>query len=436
MTNDTDNHIRVAADLLDYIDASPSPWHAVETTENRLLEHGFIKLHEDMSWALEFNRGYYVVRDDSSIIAFRMGEAPTSVGGFNIVGAHTDSPALRVKPNGSHKAGSMVRVGVEVYGGLQIATYADRDLSLAGRITYSHEGQLITELVRFDEALLRLPTLAIHMNRMVNEEGLKFNAQTEIPLYLTCAEDNLPSESVLKNLIADEMDIKADQIKAWELNVYDTQPGAFWGPDSEFIANSQFDNLASCHAALTALLNSNEPSDTTRVIAFFDHEEIGSNSFKGADGNFMRDVLERITSTFEEESDAFDLAIARSFLISADMAHAAHPNFPNAYEPDHLAIMNQGPVIKVNQNVRYTTTSKSEARFMALCEKADVPCQKYVHRTNLACGSTIGPLSSSILGIESVDVGNPMWAMHSARESAGTHDHEYMIKALEALFSE
>jgi aspartyl aminopeptidase len=420
-----------AQGLLDFIDASPSPWHAVHTAEQKLLAHGFSRLDETERWKLVPGGRYFVVRGGSSIIAFILGERSLVEVGMRMVGAHTDSPGLRLKPKAPHTCEGIVRLGVEIYGGPILATFADRDLSLAGRVNVRAAGGFETRLMRFDAPLLRLPNLAIHMNREVNENGLKFNKQTELPLILGIAGEQ--GLNPFKRRIADELRVEAGDILTWDLNIYDTQKGTFWGADGEFIADSQLDNLASCHAALTALLATSNP-EAMCLCAFFDHEEVGSGSAAGAGGSFVSDVIERIAANTGLDDEARRCALARSFFISADMAHGYHPNFPASYEPDHKVMVNAGPVIKSNVNQRYTTGAASAARFIALCESAEVPYQQYAHRSDLGCGSTIGPIVAARLGIASVDVGSPMWAMHSVRESAGVLDHAYMIAALGAAF--
>lgn len=425
-------------DLLAFIDASPSPWHAVASIEQRLLAFGFHRLHETEAWDLASGGRYYVVRDDSSIVLFVAGSRPLAETGFKIVGAHTDSPGLRVKPSPQLTGDGLLRLAVDVYGGPILATFTDRDLSLAGRIAYkTGDGGIASRLVQFEDALLRLPNLAIHMNRSVNEDGLKLHKQNELALLLGSIGEQQLSAERLPNLLAKQAKLEAEQILAWELNVYDTQKGSIWGENREFYADSQLDNLASCHAGLTALLDEKVlNSGNTLVCAFFDHEEIGSESCKGAAGSFLNDMLERIALSCEPGAENYHRTLANSQMISADMAHAYQPNFPNAYEPGHKIIVNGGPVIKINVNHHYATNCLSEAMFADICQQVEVPFQKYAHRGDLPCGSTIGPISSARLGIATVDVGNPMWAMHSARESAGVLDHGYMIRALRGFFSE
>ena len=424
--------------LLDFIDASPSPWHVIKSVEAQLASFNFKKLDETLSWSLESGGRYYVVRDESSVIIFVLGQKPLVETGFKMIGAHTDSPGLRIKPNAATGVDGLLRLGVEIYGGPILATFTDRDLSLAGRVNYKDtNNNIVSALINFDRPLLRLPNLAIHMNRMVNEDGLKLHKQNELPLILSAlAQECLPQTYFLE-LLQEHSACEVERILSWDLAVYDTQKGAFWGAENEFYANSQLDNLASCHAALQGLLDDTVlANEATLVCAFFDHEEIGSESNKGADGSFLGDVLKRISLVTENNKEDFTRALAKSFMVSADMAHAYQPNFPLAYDPDHKVFVNKGPVIKVNANQRYSTESVSQAMFVDWCEQAGVPYQKYSHRSDLACGSTIGPITSARLGIRSVDVGNPVWAMHSIRESAGVLDHGYMIKVMKKFLTQ
>jgi len=429
ITPETAKH---AQGLLDFIDESPSPWHAVAMMEKQLLEKGFTRLEESLAWSLRPHGRHYVIRGGSSLIAFILGSKPLPESGFHIVGAHTDSPGLRLKPRAPHQTETMMRLAVEVYGGPILATFSDRDLSLAGRICVKSDATLHSRLIRFEQPLVRLTNLAIHMNRSVNEDGLKFNKQNELPLLLSSLCDAESPEQKFFRLVADMAECKPSDILSWDLNVYDTQKGSFWGPELEFIADSQLDNLSSCYAGLIALLETEAPENTC-VGAFFDHEEIGSESNRGAMGSFISDVLERIA---DADMPRYKQALARSFMISADAAHAYHPNFPNAYEPLHRIAVNQGPAIKVNANQRYATDSMTEAKFIELCRQADVPYQKYSHRTDLACGSTIGPMTAARLGIPTVDVGCPLWAMHSIRESAGVLDQAHLLSVLKKFFAE
>jgi aspartyl aminopeptidase len=429
----TDKTRTDAHELIDFIDASPSPWHAVASAEARLQTAGYIRLEEGERWQLAKDARYYVVRG-ASMVAFVSGTLPIAQTGFRIIGAHTDSPGLRLKPKAALGGDGLARLGVEIYGGPILATFTDRDLSLAGRVVLKNGAGQETRLLRFERPLLRLPNLAIHMNRDVNEQGLKLNKQTELPLILGALGEGEDAEINLRRLLSDAVQSAPSELVSWDLAVYDVQKGCLWGADEEFIADSQLDNLASSHAALTALIATNTPAATC-VMALFDHEEVGSESASGAGGSFVADVLARICLHAALDEEDRRRARTKSFFISADMAHAYNPNFPSAYEPAHKVRVNGGPVIKTNVNQRYATNAETAARFIGFCETAGVPYQQYAHRSDLGCGSTIGPIVASQLGIATVDVGSAMWAMHSARESAGAEDHAYMIAAMMAAFA-
>jgi len=418
-------NVQQAQELLDFIDDSPSPWHAVANMTDMLRAAGFGELREDEPWHLQPGDAAYVVREDASLVAFRVGERHPADSGFRVVAAHTDSPGLRVKPGGAHTAGPFLRLGVEVYGGPILPTFADRDLTLAGRLAVRGEAGIDSVLVDFPEALARIPTAAIHLNREVNEQGLKLDRQKELPLILSLPGDDAPDPNRFRELLASRAGVDSADVLGWDLAVADTQPGAFFGAEREFIAAARLDNLASCHAGLKALLAAEAPTATV-VCAFFDHEEIGSTSYRGASGTFLPDVLERLAG----EREPLQRAKARSRLLSVDMAHAWHPNYPHFYDDEHKAQVNHGPVIKVNANQRYTSEGAGSAWFAQICQDAGVPWQHYVHRTDLPCGSTIGPITAARLGIPVIDVGNAIWSMHSVRESAGAKDHAWMTGAL------
>lgn len=423
-----------AQDLLDFIDASPSPWHAVHSVEQRLQTAGFSQLHEAEAWQLNAGGSYYVVRGGASIIAFTLGQQALTETGLRMIGAHTDSPGLRLKPKPAYGSDGLIRIGVEVYGGPILATFTDRDLSVAGRVNVRNGSGFDARLLKIESAVLRLPNLAIHMNREVNDKGLKLNKQTELPLIFGESAAGIAAEQQFMQQLAQQLQVELSDIINFELNVFDTQKGVFWGANQEFIADSQLDNLASCHAALSALIATKNPNATC-LCAFFDHEEVGSESTSGASGSFLANIIQRIAAHSQASDEDRLRALAQSYFISADMAHAYHPNYPSAYEPEHHAMVNRGPVIKTNANQRYATSADTAARFIRLCETAGVPYQQYAHRTDLGCGSTIGPIIASQLGVASIDIGSPMWAMHSLRESAGVLDHSYMIAVLSALFN-
>jgi len=425
-----------AEQLIRFIHASPSPWHAAEQARAHLLQAGFQELREDEAWSVQVGGNYFVLRDGSSIIAFRIGQRPAEIG-LRVVGAHTDSPGLRVKPRGGIARGELLGLAVEVYGGPILATFADRDLTLAGRVLLKragHAAAVESRTINFTRPLLRLSTPAIHLNREVNEQGLRFEPQEELPLLLGMLDSQIPADERFKKLVAAEAGVEPDQIVSWELAAVDTQPGGFFGVNEEFIASGRLDNLASTHAAVTALGRA-EAVDGIAMCALFDHEEVGSESYKGAAGTFLNSVVDRLLEAFGiSTADDKQRVLARSILLSADMAHALHPNYPRYYDDQHAPRINGGPVVKINVKQRYATDGAGEAFFANLCEAEGVPCQRYVHRNNLPCGSTIGPIVSARLGIRAVDVGNPMWSMHSIREAAGVEDHDAMIRVMTRFF--
>ena len=425
--------IERARELLSYIDAGPSPWHVVETTRRMLEDHGFRQLDERDVWQPAPGGGYYIIRNGSSIVAFVVGSESPAEAGFRLIGAHTDSPGLRLKPRPALELEGMLKLGVDVYGGPILATFVDRDLDLAGRVFLAPESGPEPEahLLRFGRPVVKLPSLAIHMDREVNNTGMVLDKQKHLPLLAgLLAPDRDPRRAFLEAL-AGELDCEPERILSFELAVADCQPASFGGLGREFINSPRLDNLASCHAALLAICAaSTDPGRHTSVIALFDHEEVGSRSSRGADGAFLRDVLQRLCHGPADGADGFARAIAGSWMLSVDMAHAFHPNRPDVHEPQHHVRLNGGPVIKQNTSRRYATDAAGAAWFGTLCAEAGVPVQQYVHHGNLPCGSTIGPLAESGLGVRTVDVGNPMLGMHSIRETAGVLDHEAMIRAL------
>jgi aspartyl aminopeptidase len=425
MTQKTDR----IQNLLEFMDRSPTPFHAVQEMACALSGKGFIELKEADAWKLVPHGRYFLTRNDSSLVAFTLGSKP----GFKIIGAHTDSPNLRLKSQAGYTKNGYLQLGVEVYGGVLLSTWTDRDLSLAGRVILRGKKEASTKLIRFDQVLLRIPQLAIHLDREVNKRGLILNEQIHLPPIFSLHKKSSP-EDILKKMVAQKLKCKPADIVEMELSLYDTQPGTLAGPEGEFIFSGRLDNLASCHSATQALMKSTQKDPMTRVIAFYDHEEVGSETAQGAGSPFLKDVLERITLTEGSSRENFFRALAKSFFISADMAHAVHPNYSDKHDNQHMPIINGGPVVKSNAGQRYATEGVSSAWFEGLCRKAKVPVQKYVVRSDLGCGSTIGPITAANLGIRTVDVGNPMLSMHSIREMAGAKDHELLIRAFKEFF--
>jgi len=416
--------------LLDYVDASPTPFHAVAEATRLLEAGGYTVLDESEAWQLEAGGRYAVTRNDSTLVAFQVGSDPTA--GFRLVGAHTDSPNLRLKPNAPYGKEGYRQLGVEVYGGVLLATWTDRDLSIAGRVTLRDDPT--PRLLRVDRPLCRVANIAIHLNREANDKGLGLNKQTHLPP-LIGLEGDAEDPRWFEDFVAGELGVESEQILGYDLMLYDVVPSTVSGLAGEFIHAPRLDNLGSCHAGIEALLNVQDAAAHTRGIALYDHEEVGSRSAEGAMGNFLESVLERVVLATGGDRETVHRAVAKSLLVSADMAHAVHPNYADKHEPRHMPRLNQGPVIKVNNQLRYATNADTASRFERFALEADVAVQKFVNRTDLACGSTIGPISASRLGMPTVDVGNPMLSMHSVREMAGAHDQRAMIKVLERLFA-
>ena len=428
-----------ARDLLAFIDASPTPYHAVGETVRRLAAGGFRECREDELWSLSPGDRRWVVRNGGSVLAFQVGMESPIEGGFRLVGAHSDSPNLRAKPLADLKAHGYRQLAIEPYGGILLHTWLDRDLSLAGRVTVRDGADTRTVLVDFGRPLLRIPSLAIHLNREIKESGLKLNPQTQA-LPLLGLED-APAFAVLVTgeLRAQQLaDVAPEDLLAHDLMLYDVQPSSALGADGAFVAAPRLDNLASCHAAVSALLAASAAGlgRATRAVVLYDHEEVGSQSAQGAAGTFLLESLERIVAGFKGgEPQGFARARARSQLVSADMAHGVHPNFADKHEPGHRPVLGRGPVIKSNVNQSYASDALSAGAFAALCAQVDVVPQHFTSRNDQPCGSTIGPITAARTGIPTVDVGNPMLSMHSCREMAGAADVEPMIRVLRAFLA-
>ena len=416
---------RVTDDLLRFLAASPTPYHAVESAIARLKEAGFSALREADGWSPLAPGRYYVAHADSALAAFVI--PPHQVHAVHLIGAHTDSPNLRLKPAPPFAKEGYMQIGVEVYGGALLNTWLDRDLGIAGRVTMNEAGRVTTRLVRFDRPLARVAQLAIHLDREVNEKGLVLNRQSHLVPILGLGEH----PDALRALCASALDIDGTSITGLDLMLHDLTAPARGGLDGEFIWSARLDNLAMCHAAVHALIETaGLEGDTIRMAVLFDHEEVGSQSHAGAGSGLLPRLLERITLALGHDRERHHRTLAASLCLSADMAHAVHPNYPDRHEPNHKPVINGGPVVKVNSQQRYATCARTAALFHRLCAEAGVPSQSYVHRTDLACGSTIGPITSTLLGIATVDVGNPMLSMHSAREMGGSRDPAMMTAAM------
>jgi aspartyl aminopeptidase len=426
-------------DLLAFIDASPTPYHAIAEASRRLAGAGFRECSESELWSLSPGDRRMVVRNGGSLVAFEIGSDSPVDAGFRIVGAHSDSPNLRAKPRADVAAHGYRQLAIEPYGGVLLHTWLDRDLSLAGRVTLRDGGGARTVLIDFARPLVRIPSLAIHLNREIRESGLKLNAETQVIPVLGL--DGAPS---LAALVATELraqhvaDVSPEQILAHDLMLYDTQRSSALGADGAFLVAPRLDNLASCHAGVSALLRAAGAgiARVTRAIVLYDHEEVGSQSAQGAAGTFLLESLERIVAGFKGgEPQGFPRARARSLVVSADMAHGVHPNFPEKHDAGHRPVLGRGPVIKTNVNQSYASDATTAGMFAALCAQVGVTPQQFTPRNDGPCGSTIGPITAARTGIPTVDVGNPMLSMHSCREMAGAADVEPMIRVLQAFFA-
>jgi len=418
-------------DLRAFIDLSPSPFHAVDEMARRFSSAGFSRLDERDHWQLGPGDARFVVRDGGSIIAFRVGTSALTDSGARLVGAHTDSPTFRVRPRSDVRRAGFRLVGVEPYGGLLAHTWLDRELTVAGRLAVLEDDGVVTRTVVLPGAPLRLPSLAIHLDRSVRD-GLVLDPQRHlVPVW----SGDLVGEAGLLEELAQVAGVDPAAVLGHDLVLADTQPAARTGADDSWIAAPRLDDLGCCHSGSLALIAA-EPAAHTAVFVANDHEEVGSGSAEGARGSFLADVLARlVAATGDSDPQALHRATARSMLVSADMAHAVHPNYADRHEPSHLPALGGGPVLKVNANQAYATDARSGGWFTARCAEAGVPVQHFVTRADLPCGSTIGPLTATRLGISTVDVGAPMLAMHSRRELASVVDVPLMVAALTACLS-
>ncbi len=417
--------------LLDFIQHSPTPFHTVDRMRAQLLDAGFEPLRESDGWQLKAGGRYLVTRNDSSLIAFRLGGLPPTDSGIRMVGAHTDSPCLRVKPNPAGCSQGFYQLGVEVYGGALLNPWFDRDLSIAGRISYrGRHGRLDSVLIDFARPVAVIPSLAIHLDRDANKSR-SIDAQKHLPPVIMQCNDDEPvafGDLLLAQTRQQHPSLDIDAILDFELSLYDCQPPSVTGLQGEFISAARLDNLLSCYTGMRSLIEADTGQNALLVCN--DHEEVGSATACGADGPFLKSVLERICGS----SEALSRCIDRSWLISADNAHGIHPNYADRHDANHGPRLNGGPVIKVNASQRYATTSETGALFRHLCERCSVPVQSFVVRSDLACGSTIGPITASAIGVRTLDVGVPTLAMHSIRELAGARDGEYLYRALKEFF--
>ncbi|KAH7528259.1 hypothetical protein FEM48_Zijuj05G0053500 [Ziziphus jujuba var. spinosa] len=464
----------VVSDLINFLNASPTAFHAVDEAKKLLRSFGYEQVLERENWKLEAGKKYFFTRNHSTIVAFAIGKKYVAGNGFHIVGAHTDSPCLKLKPISKVTKSGYLEVGVQTYGGGLWHTWFDRDLTVAGRVIIREEKDgsvsYLHRLVRIEEPIIRIPTLAIHLDRNVND-GFKVNTQTHLlPILATsikaeldkvvgengCIESQAQNDgkksnekidsnrhhSLLLQLLASQLGCKPDDICDFELQACDTQPSILAGATKEFIFSGRLDNLCMSFCSLKALVDATasesslEDEAGVRMVALFDHEEVGSNSAQGAGSPVTLNALSRITNSFTSDSQLLEKAIQKSFLVSADMAHALHPNYADKHEENHQPKLHGGLVIKHNANQRYATNAVTSFVFREIANNHELPIQDFVVRNDMGCGSTIGPILASGVGIRTVDVGAPQLSMHSIREMCAVDDVKHSYEHFKAYFQE
>lgn len=425
-------------DLLSFLDSSPVNFLAVDTLRKRLEEVGF-RQYDASTPIQDIKPGsqFYVTKNDSSLYAFRIGRKSLSKNGFHVICAHCDSPTFRIKPNAEMTCeGGITKLNTEVYGGPIMSTWFDRPLSLAGRVIVKGADAMNpqTRLLFCKRPLMQISNLAIHFNRQVND-GVKLSKQKDMLPILGIVQDELEKGNMLMNLICDEVDCKAKDILDFDLYLYDATPACTFGMHNEFLSSGRLDDLSMVHAGLQALIQSGDNvPETTQVLAIFDNEETGSQTKQGAGSPFLASILQRIDLAQGETLEGFYCAVEKAFMISADNAHGWHPNYSDKYDPTNHPVLGGGPVIKFNAAQKYASDAASAAIFASICQEAGVPCQRFVNHSDVAGGSTLGNILASSLPLRGVDMGNPVLAMHSVRETASCADHEYCIRAFTQFY--
>lgn len=421
------NSIEFSKDLISFIDASPLNYFAVKNASEILEDNGFKKLREDEVWDLSKGK-YYTTRDDSALVAFEIGEDAKK--GFEIIGSHTDSPTFKIKSNPEMVDGGFLKLNIEGYGGMIHSTWLDRTLSLAGKVAYKKDKNIEYGLVNIDRDLLTIPNAAIHMNREINK-GYAYNPQENLYPLVETIRENLEKENYLVNLLAEELKISAEDILDFDLGLYDRQKGAII---NNMVQVGRLDNLGSVHASLKALVDSKPGKN--KMILLSDNEEIGSSTRGGAASNLLGNTLEKIALKFSLDREGYQIMVENSMIISADQAHAVHPNYKSFADPTNKVKMNEGLVIKIAANGAYASTLETKARLINIANKLGLKLQTFHNRNDKVGGSTIGPITSTALGIKAVDVGIPLLAMHSIRELAGVEDIYEAYEIYKKFFEE
>jgi aspartyl aminopeptidase len=424
-----------AKNLIDFIYDSPTAFHATSTSKVLLDNNGFKELKLNEKWRLEEGRKYYVTKNSSAIIAFKINSKNINKEGFRIIGSHSDSPTFRIKPNPEMSAeNTYLKLNTECYGGPILSTWLDRPLSIAGRVVIRTNNILNPKevIVNLDKPVCIIPNLAIHMNRSINE-GVALNKQKDMLPFVGLLNETLEKDNFLLNTVANELGRKSEEILDFDLFLYEYEKGSLIGVNEELISSGRLDNLAMAHASLHALINAEAKSGVNMTVVF-DNEEVGSSTKQGADSNMLINILERISLCLGQDREDFLRSLYSSFMISADLAHAVHPNVTEKHDPTNRPVMGRGPVIKINANQAYTSDSYSISIYKTICKEAGVNYQEFVNRSDERGGSTIGPISSTHIDIPSVDVGSPILAMHSIRELGCVEDHMDIYKTFKKFY--
>ena len=425
-----------ALDLINFLYNSPTAFHGVESVKNVLIENGYSEIKESDSWNLKAKGKYYVIKNESALIAFEVGSENIEEHGFRLIGAHTDAPGFKIKPNPQMiSEGKYVKLNTEVYGGPILSTWFDRPLALAGRVAIKGASPLKpeTRLVNINKPLMIIPNIAIHMNRTVNE-GYNYNKQVDTLPLLGFINEKLEKEDYLMNILAEELKVNKEDILHFELMPYEYEKGSLVGMNEEMISCGRLDDMWMVYAGLQGLVNSRE-TEATKVLVCVDNEEIGSLTPQGANSTLLNNILERIALGLGKNKEEYYRTLANSVMISSDLAHAVHPNLGDKCDPTNRPVLEGGPVLKIAASGSYSTDSYNVAVFAAVCEAAGVPFQKYVNRSDLRGGTTIGPVTAANLTIPVIDMGAPLLGMHSIRELATVKDNVYTIKAFTEFFS-
>ena len=427
---------KLAQELIDFLYESPTAYHAAYSVKDILDKEGFEEIFEKDSWSLKKGGKYYLVKNNSAVIAFKVGNGEIEKDGFRLIGAHTDAPGFKIKPNAEMKTEDhYVRLNTEVYGGPILYTWFDRPLGVAGRVILKGKSPLKPEvkLVNINKPVLIIPSIAIHMNRTVNE-GYNFNRQKDTLPLVGFVNEELEKKGYLMSLLTSELGVSEDEILDFDLFLYEYEKGCVMGINEEFISAGKLDDQWMVFAGIKGLINSTD-IDSTKVMICIDNEEIGSLTAQGAQSNFIRRTLERIAIALGKSTEEFFRAVSNSLMISADLAHAVHPNLPDKHDPTNRPLLGEGPVLKIAASGSYSTEGVAAGIFESVCEEAKVPVQKFVNRSDVKGGTTIGPMSAADLSIPVVDMGAPLIGMHSVRELASVKDNFYTIEAFTKFFS-